>query len=333
MRDQLLTIFGGSGFIGRHVVREAAKRGYRVRAAVRKPHLAHFLRPLGDVGQIQIVQANLRHRASIAEAVKGADAVVNLVGILHQAGRPHFMPVNGEAFFAVHAQGARNIAELAAAAGASRFVHVSAIGADPASPSLYARSKAEGERLVREAFPDAVVLRPSIVFGPKDEFFNRFASMARLSPALPLIGFGKTKFQPVYVDDVADATCAALDQPETAGRTYELGGPSVYSFRELMELMLSVIERRRWLAPVPFPVAGLIGLAGQTLGRLAPGGPPLTEDQVALLKRDNVVGADGEENTGRIEDLGVRPQTVEAILPTYLERFRRYGQFEPNRVG
>ncbi|MEM9750335.1 MAG: complex I NDUFA9 subunit family protein [Pseudomonadota bacterium] len=333
MGDKLITVFGGSGFLGRHVVREAAKRGYRVRVAVRKPQLAHFLKPLGDVGQIQLVKATLRNRRSIAAALEGANVAVNLIGILHQAGGPNLLPFGGEAFFTVHGRGAGAIAELAEKAGTERVIHVSAIGADASSPSHYAQSKAEGERLVRDAAPTATILRPSIVFGPNDQFFNRFAAMAAAAPALPLIGGGKTRFQPVYVDDVADAVCEAIARPESAGRTYELGGPAIYSFKELMEILLKVIERRRFLAPIPFPIAGLIGLFGQSVGRVAPGGPPITVDQVKLLKSDNVVGASGEEGVGRLEDFGLTPQTLESVIPSYLERYRKYGQFEANRVG
>ena len=325
MSTKLVTVFGGSGFVGRHVVRELAKRGYRVRAAVRRPHLANFLRPMGDVGQVQVVQANIRYRPSIANALKDADAVVNATGILTQSG--------SQSFTAMHAQGPKSIAELAAKEGINAFVHLSAIGADADSDALYAQSKAAGEQLVAAALPSATILRPSLVFGPKDEFFNRFALLARFSLALPSIGGGKTKFQPIYVDDVADAVCAAIDTETARGRTYELGGPSVYSFNELMQLMFEIIERKRILLPVPFPVANMIGWAGQIAGRVLPGGPPLTEDQVKLLKRDNVVGESGEENIGVIQDLGVTPETLQAVLPTYLERFRKYGQFEPRRVA
>ena len=324
MAGKLVTVFGGSGFIGRHVVRELAKRGWRVRVGVRRPHLANFLRPMGAVGQIQLVQANLRYRPSIAEALEGADAVVNLVGLLQEEG--------AQKFATVQAQGAAAIADLAAKAGVENFVHVSAIGADPHSESAYARTKGEAEKAVRASVPAAAILRPSIVFGPQDDFFNRFAQMAQYAPALPAIGMGKTRFQPVYVDDVADAVCAALETPEAAGRTYELGGPNTYSFNELMELMLAIIERRRFVAPVPFFVADMLGLAGEISGALPFVKPFLTRDQVKLLKRDNIVGISGEEEIGTLADLGVAPDTLEAVLPTYLERFRRYGQFEPERA-
>ena len=319
MVGKLAVVFGGSGFIGRNTVRELAKRGWRVRVAVRRPHLAQHLKPMGVVGQIQLAQVNIRYRPSIAEALRGADAVVNLVGILSQNGP--------QKFDAVQTAGAGAIAELAATAGVKTFVQISAIGADAESDSLYARSKGEGEKTVRAAIPSATILRPSIVFGPEDKFFNKFAAMASFSPALPLIGGGHTRFQPVYVDDVADAICEALMRPEAAGRTYELGGPRVYTFRELMELMLHETGRSRLLAPVPFALASLMGLAGEIVGALPFFDPPITRDQIKLLKRDNVVGASGEEGAGVIGDLGVAPASVEAILPTYMVRFRKYGQF------
>lgn len=323
MTGELAVVFGGSGFVGRHVVRELAKRGWRVRAAVRRPHHAQFLRTMGAVGQIQLAQANVRHQASIEQALKGADAVVNLVGILHQQGR--------QRFDAVQNAGAAAVAGLAAKAGVRRFVHVSAIGADPESRSLYARTKGLAEKAVREAIPGATILRPSIIFGAEDQFFNKFAAMLAMAPAFApvpiLIGGGRTRFQPVYVDDVADAVAAALDRPESAGRTYELGGPSIYTFKELMGLMLKTIGRKRVLAPVPFALAPLIGLAGEAIGALPFFAPPITRDQIKLLKKDNVVGASGEAGIARLGDLGIAPATVEAILPTYMVPFRRHGQF------
>ena len=317
---KLAAVFGGSGFVGRNVVRELAKRGWRVRVAVRRPHLAQFLRPMGAVGQVQLKQANIRHRSSIAEALQGADVVVNLVGILHQAG--------GQGFKAVQADGAAAVAELAAEEGVDALVHVSAIGADPESRSLYARSKGEGERAVRDHMPSATILRPSIVFGPEDDFFNRFAAMAASLPPfspLPLIGGGKTRFQPVYVDDVADAVCEALARADAKGRVYELGGPRIYTFKELMVLMLDEIGRRRPLVPVPYFMASLIGLVGEFAGRAPFVDPPLTRDQVELLKRDNVAGAGGA--VGTLSDLVDNPNTVESILSSYMVRYRRYGQF------
>ncbi len=315
MVGKLAVVFGGSGFIGRNVVRELAKRGWRVRVAVRRPHHALFLRPMGAVGQVQLVQANLRDRRSLAEALKGADAVVNCVGILFQQGP--------QSFEAVQAAGAATIAELARGEGIKTFVHLSAIGASQESESLYARSKAEGEAAVRENVPSATILRPSIVFGPEDDFFNRFAAMATMGPALPLIGGGLTKFQPVYVDDVADAVAAALERPDAAGKTFELGGPRVYTFKALLELMLSIIGRKRLLAPLPFALAPMAGLAGEIMGLAPFMKPPITRDQIRLLKSDNVVS----EGALTLADLGVTPHAAEAILPTYLYRYRKYGQF------
>ncbi|HRP78259.1 MAG TPA: complex I NDUFA9 subunit family protein [Aquamicrobium sp.] len=309
----LVTVFGGGGFIGRHVVRALAKRGYRVRVAVRNPNLAIHVQPLGNVGQIQPVQANLRVRWSVDRAVEGADCVVNLVGILHEGGR--------QTFNAVQDFGARAVAEAARAAGA-RLVHVSAIGADPESPVAYARTKGQAEKAVLDIVKDAIVFRPSIVFGPEDRFFNRFAAMARLSPALPLIGGGETKFQPVYVGDVAEAIARAVDGKVAGGRVYELGGPEVRTFRALMEEMLKVIARRRFLVPLPWWLARL---QGRILGLLP--NPLLTADQVELLKRDNVVSEAAREEGRTLEGLGITPRTTEAILPTYLWQYRTAGQF------
>lgn len=317
MTGKLAVVFGGSGFVGRNVVRELAKRGWRVRVAVRRPHLAQFLRPMGHVGQIQLKQCNLRHRASVAEALRGADAVVNLVGLLHQTGP--------QTFDAVQSAGAAGLAELARDEGLKTFVHVSAIGADAASDSLYARTKGEAEAAVRAALPSATILRPSIIFGPEDSFFNKFATMAGFSPVLPLIGGGKTRFQPVYVDDVADAVCETLTRADAAGRTFELGGPRIYTFRELMELMLRETMQKRLLLPIPFFVASLIGFAGQIIGRLPFIEPVLTADQVKLLKHDNVVNA--KSGVGTLSDLGIDPHTVESVLPSYMVRYGKYGQF------
>ncbi|MFN3958823.1 MAG: complex I NDUFA9 subunit family protein [Parvularculaceae bacterium] len=316
---RLAVVFGGSGFIGRNVVRELAKRGWRVRVAVRRPHHAQFLRPMGAVGQIQLFQANVRHRSSVERAIEGADAVINLVGILFQQGAQNFARVQGA--------GAAALVDAARKAGVETFIHMSAIGADASSDSLYARTKGEAERAVHAAVPSATILRPSIVFGPEDQFFNKFAAMAAMTPPfLPLpilIGGGATKFQPVYVDDVADAVCAALVTPEARGRVYELGGPRIYTFRQLLEFMLAETGTRRLLLPVPFAVAPLFGLVGEMLGALPFIAPPITRDQVKLLKRDNIVG----KNVGTLADLGVTAKTIEAIVPGYLYRFRRYGQF------
>jgi uncharacterized protein YbjT (DUF2867 family) len=318
LRDEMITVFGASGFIGRYVVRALAKAGYRVRAATRRPHLAHELKPMGVVGQIQLVQANLRDADSVARAVEGADGVINLVGILYEGGR--------QTFDSLQSEGAKLVAQKAAEAGITRFVQISAIGADANSKSKYARTKALGEQAVREAIGEATVLRPSIVFGTEDEFFNKFADMARFAPALPLIGGGKTKFQPVWCADVAAAAVAALETESARGRTYELGGPGIYSFKELMEYILKTIRRKRLLVPLPFPVASGMGLAGEMLAVLPFVVPFLTRDQVTLLKKDNVVGESGED-VGVIADLGIEPESIEAVVPEYLVRYRKGGQF------
>jgi uncharacterized protein YbjT (DUF2867 family) len=307
----LVTVFGGSGFLGRHTVRALAKAGYRIRVAVRHPNLGNFLPPMGTVGQIQIVKANVEDEDQIVAAVRGADIVINLVGILYQSGHQRFE--------AIHAEAAGAIAKAAKAAGAHALVHVSAIGADADSESAYARTKAEGETRVREAFPDATILRPSIMFGPEDNFFNRFAGLARMLPFLPLIGGGHTKFQPVYVSDVATAIVKCTQDSTTRGKTYELGGPSVYSFKELMALLLRETGRKNLLVPVPFALAML---KATFLGMLPK--PLLTRDQVKLLKTDNVVSS----SALNLADLGIQPDSAEAIVPSYLWRFRAEGQFE-----
>lgn len=311
----LVTVFGGSGFLGQQTVRALAKRGYRIRVAVRRPGMAYRLRMLGDVGQIEIVQANVRAPASVARALVGAQACVNLVGVLYEAGRQKFQ--------SLHAMGARNIAEAAAAAGVSRLIQVSAIGADADSEAKYARTKALGEAATREAFPATVILRPSIVFGRDDHFFNRFGQMSALSPVLPLIGGGATRFQPVFVGDVASAVAKAVDDAETAGKTYELGGPAIYSFKALMELILRETGHKALLLPIPFPVAKLMGTLAELPSAVLPIAPFLTADQVELLRHDNVVssGALG------LADLGVAATTVEAIVPSYLYRYRKGGQY------
>jgi NADH dehydrogenase len=307
----LVTIFGGSGFIGSHAVRALAKRGHRIRVAVRSPGRGYKLRLLGDVGQIEVVQANIRNPASIARAMAGAQVCVNLVAVLYESGRQKFQ--------SLHVMGARNIAEAARAEGVERFVQVSAIGADPESPSKYGRTKAMGEAAVREILPSATILRPSIVFGTEDHFFNRFAAMASISPVLPVVG-AQTRFQPVFVGDVAAAIAAAA-APETEGRTYELGGPGVYTFKALMALMLRETGRKPLVASVPFPIASLIGSAGDLVAGLIP--PPLTSDQVKMLRNDNVVAP----GALTLADLGVEPTALEAILPTYLFRYRKGGQY------
>ena len=322
MDNAIVTVFGGSGFVGRYVVRALCKAGLRVRVACRRPHLALDMKVGGDVGQVQLVQANVRNAESVARAVEGVDAVVNLVGILYQGGK--------QTFKATQAEGARTIAEAARAAGATRFVQMSAIGADPASKSAYGKTKAQAEEAVRAVYPDAVILRPSIVFGEEDDFFNRFAQMARMSPALPLIGGGRTRFQPVFVADVADAVTAAVTRADAAGKTFELGGPNTYTFKELLQYILTLIDRPRALAPLPFFLAGPMGAVADAAFRLIPFAPPITGDQVEMLKSDNVVA----EDALTLADLGVAPlETIEAMVPTYLYRFRPQGQFhEPSKA-
>lgn len=321
MRGDLIVVFGGSGFIGRYVVKELCRRGKRVRVPMRRPHLGQDLRVMGDVGQVQLVQANARFPESVAAALEDADGVVNLIGLLSEKG--------SQSFSAVQAEGAATIAKAAAAAGVSRFVQVSAIGADPKSRSAYGRTKAQAEASVRAAVPTAAILRPSIVFGPEDGFFNRFAGMAQISPALPLIGGGKTKFQPIYVQNVAEAVVNALELESARGKTFELGGPQAYSFKQLLRFILSTIDRKRMLAPLPFFIAQPMGAVADAVFRITPFNPPLTGDQVELLKQDNVVGATGDASVLTIADLGVHDlETIEAIVPTYLWRFRPYGQFQ-----
>lgn len=326
MRGDLIVVFGGSGFIGRYVVKALCKRGKRVRVPMRRPHVGQELRLMGDVGQVELIQANVRYPDSVARALEGADGVVNLIGLLSEKGT--------QTFSDVQAKGAETIAQAAKAAGVTRFVQVSAIGADANSKAVYARTKAQAEAAVRAAVPTASILRPSIVFGAEDGFFNRFADMAKFAPALPLIGGGKTKFQPIHVQDVADAVANALDQPTARGRIFELGGPKVYSFKELLQFILTTIDRKRGLAPLPFFVAQPMGAVMDAVFRLNPfADPPLTGDQVEMLKSDNVVGASGDKSVGVIGDLGVTElETVEAIVPSYLWRFRPYGQFQTKQA-
>jgi NADH dehydrogenase len=306
MRHRLVTIFGGTGFIGRYVVCRLCERGARLRVISRSPSThGHHLQPLGRVDQIVVQSADLSSEAALRRAVAGSAGVVNLIGILHETRRQRFAEVQGAL--------AGRIAAAARAEGATRMVQISAIGADPASSSAYARSKAEGERRVLEAFPDATVLRPSIVIGPEDDFFNRFAALARILPALPLIGGGHTRFQPVYVGDVAQAVVAALELEDCLGKIYELGGPQIYTFAELMRYMLRVVGRRRLLPSVPF---GLAKIQARFLELLPE--PPLTRDQVELLQVDNVV-APGMPG---LEALGITPTPIELIVPQYLARYR-----------
>ncbi len=304
----LAVVFGGTGFIGRHLVQRLARAGARVRVVARDPEAGMFLKPMGDPGQVVLSRANLLDAASVADAAAGADIVVNLVGILYESG-----PCT---FAAIHVDGARYVAEAAKAAGAKRLVQVSAIGASNRSPALYARSKAAGEAAAGKAFPGATIVRPSIVFGPEDDFFNRFAAMARLAPALPLLGGGRTRFQLVYVGDVAEAIVRILGDAETAGKTYELGGPRVYTFREALEIVLRETGRKRLLVPLPFWAASLQARMLELLPK-----PLLTRDQVKMLRRDNVVG----RKALGLADLGIAPTAVEAVVPAYLVRYRRGG--------
>ena len=309
--DRLVTVFGGSGFLGRYAVRALAQSGYRIRVAVRRPDLAYDLQPLGRVGQIHAVQANVRYPDSVMQAAEGAETVINLVGIMNPGG--------AQTFDAVQAEGAEAIAEAARKNGA-KLVHISAIGADPKSGSAYARTKAAGEQAALAA--NAVVLRPSIVFGPEDDFFNRFASLARFMPALPLIGGGKTLFQPVFVGDVGAAILAAAEGRAQPRTIYELGGPEVKSFRELMELMLREIGRKRLLLSLPFGLASAQAFFLEMLpGKL------LTRDQVQLLKSDSIVSKKAEREGRTLRGLGIMQTSMEAVLEGYLWRFRKAGQF------
>ena len=311
MRNRRTAVLGGSGFIGRYVVKRLAARGDVVPVGCRNAEEAKFLRPMGEVGQVEPINLAIDDASLLPAFLAGNDGLVNCVGILRESG--------SQTFERVHHTGPAMLARLARDAGVERFVHISAIGADSRSSSAYARTKAAGEQAVRDAFPTVTILRPSVVFGPEDQFFNRFATIATISPVMPLIGGGETRFQPVYVGDVADAVIKCLEDPATAGRTYELGGPRTYTFRELLELMLREIRRRRRFIDLPF---GLAELQARLMAILP--NPPLTPDQVQLLKRDNVAspGALG------LSSLGITPTPVEAILPTYLDRFRRGGWYE-----
>ncbi|HTV71722.1 MAG TPA: complex I NDUFA9 subunit family protein [Rhizobiaceae bacterium] len=315
---KLVTIFGGSGFVGRHVVRALAKRGYRIRVACRRPDLAGHLQPLGNVGQIQAVQANVRVRWSIDRAVEDADHVVNLVAILHESGR--------QTFTAVHEEAPRAVAESAKAAGAG-LTHMSALGADVHSKSRYAETKARGEQAVLGTMKKAVIFRPSVIFGQEDAFFNRFANMARISPALPLIGGGLTKFQLAFAGDVAEAIARSVDGKVDGGKIYELGGPEIKTFRESMEEMLEVIDRKRLLVHIPWSIARL---QGSILGMLP--NPMLTSDQVTLLETDNLVSHEAEKAKRTFAGIGIQPQSTEAILPSYLWRYRPAGQFTKKQI-
>ena len=311
-KPKLVTVFGGTGFLGRYIIRTLTSRGYRVRVACRNPHTSIRVQALGNVGQVQIVQANLRYRWSIDRAVADADHVINLVGIMNESGR--------QRFGALHIAGARAVAEAAKAAGAT-LTHTSALGADIDSLAAYARTKAQGERVVSEAMPEAVIMRPSIVFGPEDKFFNRFANMARFSPFLPLIGGGQTKFQPVYVGDLAEAYARAADGLLQPG-IYELGGPQILTFRECMEETLEVIDRKKMLVSIPWSIARLQGCI---LGLLPK--PILTLDQVNMLKSDNIVSNEAGASGHTLEGMGIARQALHTVLPTYLWTYRPSGQY------
>jgi NADH dehydrogenase len=321
MSNELIVVFGGSGFIGRYVVKQLARAGFRVRVPMRRPHLGQDLRVLGDVGQIHLMQANVRFPDSIAAALEGADGVVNLVGVLHEHGKQDFQTM--------HVAASEAIAAAVKAAGVKRLVQVSSIGADPRAKAKYARTMGEAEAAVRALVPGAVILRPSIVFGPEDNFFNRFADMSKFSPFLPLIGGGKTKFQPVHVQDVADAVVKSLTRADVAGRTFELGGPRVYSFRELLDFVQKTVDRKRLYFPLASFIAKPLGMLFGFGAKVLPIAPPITGDQVQMLKTDNIVGVSGEKGVGTIADLCVSPlETIEAIVPSYLWRFRPHGQFQ-----
>ena len=311
--DLLVTVIGGSGFIGRHIVRALAKRGYRIRVACRRPDLAGHVQPLGVPGQIMPVQANVRYPASLAAACADAHAVIYLPSTFSE-----------KMYEAMNVFGASAAAKAAKSAGAKVYIQMSAIGADARSASAYGRTKAEGETAAKAAFPGAIFLRPSIVFGPEDKFFNKFADMARFSPALPLIGGGHTRFAPVFVGDVAEATARIIDDGVATGKTYELGGPEVFSFRQLMEFTLQTISRKRMLVPMPWPVANLVAA---TTGWLP--GAPITSDQVTMLRQDNVVSEAASRDRRTLQGLGIAPRGIQSIVPDYLYRYRKAGQFTP----
>lgn len=318
---QLIAVVGGSGFVGRHTVRALAQRGYRVRAVVRRPDLAGHLQPMGSVGQIHAVQGNVRYPDSIARALEGADGVVNLVGILAKTG--------AQTFDTVHTSGARTVAQAARAAGARRLVHVSALGCSATSAGQYGRTKAAGEAAVQDAFPEAVILRPSLVFGPEDDLFNRFAAMARMSPFLPLIGGGRTRFQPIYVGDVATAIANACEGRAIPGTIYELGGPEVLSFRALLDRTQFHAGRTRRYLPLPFWLAKFVAALTAPLPNAF---RPLTVDQVRMLQSDNVVGAAALAEGRTIQGLGIAgPHAIDTIVPGYLESYRVKGQYSHYR--
>jgi uncharacterized protein YbjT (DUF2867 family) len=306
MEQKVVTIVGGTGFLGRYLVRQLAKNGYVLRVIARNPDAARHLKTAGEVGQVVLVRGNLADPQSLAGHIERSYAVINLVGILYESGK--------QSFTTLHAQGAETLAKMAKAGAVERFIHVSSLGVDKAGGSQYARTKLLGEKAVLAAFPEATILRPSVMFGPEDNFFNQFADMARKAPALPLIGGGITRFQTVYVGDVAQAIETCLTREDVMGQTYELGGPHVYTFRELLQLIMKITGRDKPLVTLPFPVASAMGTVAQLLPR-----PPLTRDQVALLKHDNVVGPGART----FAHLGIKPTAAEMIVPEYLARFRK----------
>jgi NADH dehydrogenase len=327
--DRLATVFGGSGFLGRYIVRAFAKAGWRVRAAVRRPDLAGFLRPYGAVGQVEAVQANVRYPESVAAAAEGAEIVVNATGVKRETGR--------QSFDAVHAYGAEAIARAANAAGARSHILISGLGADAQSRNRYISSQGRAEQAARSEFAEAVILRPSVVFGPEDEFFNRFADLARFLPALPAFAGGKAKLQPVYVADIALAVAKAMDGALKPGATYELGGPEVMTLTEAMRLALRIAERKRLVIPAPFAISRLIARSTEIASAVSLGLFPelltTTRDQVDLLRLDNVVSQAAIAEGRTFAGLGIEPRGAEAILPSYLIRYRKTGQFAPNRFA
>ncbi len=316
--EKLITLIGGSGFVGRHVTRTLAKRGYRIRVACRRPDLAGHVQPLGTPGQVMPVQANVRYPASLAAVCDGAFAVINLTGVLYSSG--------AQSFEAVHVFGAEASAKAAKAAKARLFIQMSALGASPNSSSEYAKSKALGETRAKTSFPGAVIIRPSIIFGPEDSFFNRFAALSRFAPALPLIGGGHTRFAPVFAGDVAEAIARLIDRGDADGKIYELGGPQELTFKELMQFTLDTIGRKRLLVPIPWAIAKIQAMIlGLLPGRL------LTTDQVELLRTDNVVSEEARRDKRTLEGLGITPSGIQAIVPSYLYRYRKAGQFTAPR--
>lgn len=315
----MVVIFGGSGFLGRHVAQRLARLGYAIRIGIRRPNNALFLKPMGRVGQIELIAADIRHTKACARLMEGVDAVVNLVGILRESGEQRFDEIHG------HAPG--RLAEQAASMGVSSFVQISALGSDEKSPAHYGRSKSLGEKLVQKAIPEAIILRPSIIFGPEDDFFNRFAAMAMLSPFLPLFGGGTTRFQPIFVGDVAEAIVLSLEQDSSKGKVFELGGAEVLSFHELLKLLLEIIERRRLLLPIPFPLAVVLAAC---IGWLP--NAPFTLDQLRMLHSDSVVTPDAVCQNRDCQFFGIDPYPLGAVLPSYLARFRQSGEFSRDGI-